>query len=248
MADINPQDPQSANQYDDRTTVAVKSVLVEIGQILGSFQGKYAVIGGAVPWLLLGNLEMPHVGTIDVDLSLDAEALGALPQERRRMLALERPCGVHPCRLQRVHRHDLDIVAVRVCRRMQIADVIHVTFLGHEPLDHLIYRRRIYERTIGGDLCNRVRSFRSRRLVVPVQQIRWVPAEALDRHFPAYLSYRIVARIGRRCHYKVEIAAGAKHTLDHPLKQRSTGQRHKHLIWSPRRGGPCLNDNHDFHF
>lgn len=73
---MNPQDPQSANQYDDQTTAAVKSVLVEIGQILGSFQGKYAVIGGAVPWLLLDNLEMPHVGTIDVDLSLDAEALG----------------------------------------------------------------------------------------------------------------------------------------------------------------------------
>lgn len=50
--------------------------MVEIGQILGSFQGKYAVIGGAVPWLLLDNLEMPHVGTIDVDLSLNAEALG----------------------------------------------------------------------------------------------------------------------------------------------------------------------------
>lgn len=76
MAGINPEDPQSANQYDDRTTAAVKSVLVEIGQILGSFQGKYAVIGGAVPWLLLDNLEMPHVGTIDVDLSVDAEALG----------------------------------------------------------------------------------------------------------------------------------------------------------------------------
>jgi hypothetical protein len=76
LAGINPADPQSANQYDDRTTAAVKSVLIEIGQILGSFQGKYAVIGGAVPWLLLDNLEMPHVGTIDVDLSLDAEALG----------------------------------------------------------------------------------------------------------------------------------------------------------------------------
>lgn len=73
---MNPADPQSATQYDDRTTAAVKSVLVEIGQILGSFQGKYAVIGGAVPWLLLDNLEMPHVGTIDVDLSLDADALG----------------------------------------------------------------------------------------------------------------------------------------------------------------------------
>jgi hypothetical protein len=49
---------------------------VEIGQVLGSFQGKFAVIGGAVPWLLLDNPEMPHVGTIDIDLSLHAEALG----------------------------------------------------------------------------------------------------------------------------------------------------------------------------
>lgn len=54
----------------------MKSVLLEIGQILGSFQGKFAVIGGAVPWLLLDNEGMPHVGTLDVDLGLDAEALG----------------------------------------------------------------------------------------------------------------------------------------------------------------------------
>jgi hypothetical protein len=76
MADMNPNDPQSAADYDDRTTAAVKSVLIEIGQILGSFKGKFAVIGGAVPWLLLNNEDMPHVGSIDVDLSLDPEALG----------------------------------------------------------------------------------------------------------------------------------------------------------------------------
>lgn len=69
-------DPQLASDYDDRTTAAVKKVLVEIGQILGSYQGKFAVIGGAVPWLLLDNPEMPHVGTFDIDLSLQADALG----------------------------------------------------------------------------------------------------------------------------------------------------------------------------
>lgn len=69
-------EPRSANDYDDRTTAAVKRVLVEIGQILGSFEGKFAVIGGAVPWLLLSEAEMPHVGTADVDLALHAEALG----------------------------------------------------------------------------------------------------------------------------------------------------------------------------
>ena len=71
-----PVDPQSASEYDNRTTAAVKSVLVEIGQILGSYRGRFAVIGGAVPWLLLEEPDFPHIGTLDIDLSLDAEALG----------------------------------------------------------------------------------------------------------------------------------------------------------------------------
>jgi len=49
---------------------------MEIGQILGSFEGDFAVVGGAVPWLLLEAAYMQHVGTIDIDLTLDAEALG----------------------------------------------------------------------------------------------------------------------------------------------------------------------------
>lgn len=76
MADVGRPEPQSAADYGERSTDAVRSALVEIGQILGSFKGKFAVIGGAVPWLLLNNPEMPHVGTLDVDLDLDAEALG----------------------------------------------------------------------------------------------------------------------------------------------------------------------------
>lgn len=69
-------EPMSANDYDDRTSEAVRQVLVEIGQVLGSYQGKFAVIGGAVPWLLLDGAADKHIGTQDVDLSLDAEALG----------------------------------------------------------------------------------------------------------------------------------------------------------------------------
>ena len=76
MVEMIPPEPQSAADYDDRTTAAVKKVLIEIGQVLGSFRGKFAVIGGAVPWLLLDNGEMPHVGTLDVDLGLDPNALG----------------------------------------------------------------------------------------------------------------------------------------------------------------------------
>lgn len=77
MGEMTPNEPQRASDYDDRTTAAVKAVLIEIGQILGSFKGKFAVVGGAVPWLLLNdNEDMQHVGTLDLDLGLDAEALG----------------------------------------------------------------------------------------------------------------------------------------------------------------------------
>ena len=58
------------------TKAAMKAVLVKIGQIPNSFRGKFAVVGGAVPWLLLADTEMVRVGTIDVDISLDTEALG----------------------------------------------------------------------------------------------------------------------------------------------------------------------------
>lgn len=76
MAEMTKGEAQHASDYEDRTTAAVKSVLVEIGQVLGSFKGKFAIVGGAVPWLLLNNEDMPHVGTLDVDIGLDAEALG----------------------------------------------------------------------------------------------------------------------------------------------------------------------------
>jgi hypothetical protein len=44
---MSPAEPQSASDYDDRTTEAVKAVLIEVGQTLGAFKGKFAVVGGA---------------------------------------------------------------------------------------------------------------------------------------------------------------------------------------------------------
>jgi len=74
MVDVTPPNPHPAD-YEPRTNAAVKSVLLEIGQTLGSYHGKFVVIGGTVPWLLLDNPEMPHVGSFDIDLSLDPVAL-----------------------------------------------------------------------------------------------------------------------------------------------------------------------------
>ena len=62
--------------YEDRTTLAVYSVLIELGQVLGVYVDRFVVIGGSVPWLLYPHAQPKHIGTLDVDLSLDAEALG----------------------------------------------------------------------------------------------------------------------------------------------------------------------------
>jgi hypothetical protein len=64
------------DQYEDRATHAVYAVLIELGQVLGAYTDRFVVVGGSVPWLLCAGAEPAHVGTIDVDLCLDAEALG----------------------------------------------------------------------------------------------------------------------------------------------------------------------------
>ena len=80
MARVEPgrgrNEPQSAAEYEERTVRAVRAVLIEIAQVLGSFRDRFVIVGGAVPWLLPDNDAMRHVGTVDVDLGLDAEALG----------------------------------------------------------------------------------------------------------------------------------------------------------------------------
>jgi hypothetical protein len=73
---LTANEPQKASDYDDRTTLAVKSVLIEIGQVLGAYKGKFAIVGGSVPWLLIEKSDMDHVGTTDLDIAVDPEALG----------------------------------------------------------------------------------------------------------------------------------------------------------------------------
>lgn len=61
--------------YDSPGTLAVVRVMLEIGQVLGAFRDRFVIVGGSVPWLLFRGAEPPHLGTLDVDLGLDAKAL-----------------------------------------------------------------------------------------------------------------------------------------------------------------------------
>lgn len=45
---MTPVEAWHTGEYDDRTAAELKSMLIEIGQILGSFKGRFAIAGGAV--------------------------------------------------------------------------------------------------------------------------------------------------------------------------------------------------------
>jgi hypothetical protein len=68
-------EPRQAGDYTDRQVEAARRVLVDVGQVLASFRDAIVVVGGWVPDLLLSKEHPPHIGSIDVDLALDAAKL-----------------------------------------------------------------------------------------------------------------------------------------------------------------------------
>lgn len=70
-------EPRQREDYSDRQIAAAHRVLVDLGQVLKSFEDCLVVVGGWVPDLLMEKAEEAHVGSIDVDLALDAEKLAA---------------------------------------------------------------------------------------------------------------------------------------------------------------------------
>jgi hypothetical protein len=71
---MNPE-PRNEADYSERQRVAARRVLVDVGQVLASFADCLVVVGGWTPDLLLPNADEPHVGSIDVDIALDATRL-----------------------------------------------------------------------------------------------------------------------------------------------------------------------------
>jgi hypothetical protein len=69
-------EPRHEGDYTDRQVDAARRVLVDVGQVLASFGDAIVVVGGWVPDLLMPNAALEHIGSIDVDLALDAAKLG----------------------------------------------------------------------------------------------------------------------------------------------------------------------------
>ena len=76
MAPVVPPEPQSsAADYDDRTTAAVKAVFLEIGQILGSFQGSSPSSAARCPGCC-SRTRPCATSAPSMSTGFDAEALG----------------------------------------------------------------------------------------------------------------------------------------------------------------------------
>jgi hypothetical protein len=50
---------------------AAQSVMLELARILGKYKNDIAIVGGWVPYLLLGDRGKQHIGSTDVDIALN---------------------------------------------------------------------------------------------------------------------------------------------------------------------------------
>lgn len=62
-----------SSEYGRREVEAARSVLVELVHMLGEYQDGLVLIGGWVPYFLYGDR---HLGSMDIDLALDADRIG----------------------------------------------------------------------------------------------------------------------------------------------------------------------------
>lgn len=68
-------EPRFLTEYGDRQVEAARRVMIDIGQVLGSYVDDMVLIGGWVPDLIIPNPAEAHTGSIDVDLLLNADKL-----------------------------------------------------------------------------------------------------------------------------------------------------------------------------
>ena len=61
--------------YDQNLIEAAQSVLLELARLLHEYENGIVVVGGSVPNLILGETWQKHIGTIDVDIALDHNAI-----------------------------------------------------------------------------------------------------------------------------------------------------------------------------
>lgn len=187
-------EPDTARDYAERDVEAAYSVLIELGQVLGAWREKFVIVGGAVPWLLLGEARPKHVGTLDIDLDLDPEAL-AEGEYASLVEALERKeyergkAGLKPFQLRRwVKVDEGDPVGVLVDLLMPRGAK------GDQNEDKLVEGLRVHGADGGGiALAHHV----TRKFEGTMPDGRRNEVELLVATIPAFLAMKGYALVGR---------------------------------------------------
>jgi predicted nucleotidyltransferase len=86
------EEPRHEEDYEPRQVAAAKRVIVDVMQVLASFEDCLVLVGGWVPDLVIGETDEAHVGSIDVDLALDVMKLskGRYAEMLKLLLATKR--------------------------------------------------------------------------------------------------------------------------------------------------------------
>lgn len=94
--------------YPREAFEACLSVLMELMMLLGEDREAAVVVGGLVPFLLLGEEGKRHIGTRDIDLALDAERISATAYQtllvRLQERGYQQPNADQPFRFERIVR------------------------------------------------------------------------------------------------------------------------------------------------
>lgn len=61
----------NSRDYDPGTVEASRTVMHELMHILSPYREHIVLVGGSVPWVMYPNADVPHVGTMDVDLAIE---------------------------------------------------------------------------------------------------------------------------------------------------------------------------------
>lgn len=69
------EEPRHEDDYEPRQVEAAKRVIVDVMQVLASYEDCLVLVGGWVPDLVIAESDEAHIGSIDVDLALDAVKL-----------------------------------------------------------------------------------------------------------------------------------------------------------------------------
>ena len=142
-------------------------------------------------------------------------------------------------------RHDFRIQAARISSLQRVAGIVGP--LVKESSDNVIRDLRLDEGTIGGDANDRFRTGTFGCVVVAIEDICFLAAEARHREPLALFDDEVIRGLGRGCDYHFPAELGAAHPMHYSGQHCVSSQILHYLSWKASTAHAGLNDGNDSH-